>query len=284
MANYRIKDIETLTGIKAHTIRMWEKRYGILQPDRTDTKIRTYSDEDVTRILNVSILNNNGWKISKIAALDDFTLRREVLAASRQPNEDSALVNLLIQSLIYMDEDLFHRVIDNAVEKENFKTVYINYIIPFLKKIGVMWHVGSINPAQEHFISNLIRQKLIVAIDKLPTPVNTSIDYLLFCREQEWHEIGLLFYHYCLKEDGQTIVYLGQNVPLDSIKQSIDILQPRKGLVSSFVAAFSEEEMIDYIQKISSFTQIPLYLGGGQTQQIDFLSLNNVKSVEEIIQ
>jgi len=203
MANYRIKDIETLTGIKAHTIRMWEKRYGILQPDRTDTKIRTYSDEDVTRILNVSILNNNGWKISKIAALDDFTLRREVLAASRQPNEDSALVNLLIQSLIYMDEDLFHRVIDNAVEKENFKTVYINYIIPFLKKIGVMWHVGSINPAQEHFISNLIRQKLIVAIDKLPTPVNTSIDYLLFCREQEWHEIGLLFYHYCLKEDGQ---------------------------------------------------------------------------------
>lgn len=284
MANYRIKDIETLTGIKAHTIRMWEKRYGILQPDRTDTKIRTYTDEDVTRILNVSILNKNGWKISKIASLDDFTLRKEVLAASRKPNEDSAVVNLLIQSLIYMDEDLFHRVINNAIEKENFKAVYINYIIPFLNRIGVMWHVGSINPAQEHFISHLIRQKLIVAIDKLPTPVNTSIDYLLFCREQEWHEIGLLFYHYCLKEKGQTVVYLGQNVPLDSIKQSIEILQPRKGLVSSFVAAFSEEELTDYIQEISTSSEIPLYIGGGQTQHINFSSLKNVDSVKEIIQ
>ncbi len=283
MANYRIKDIETLTGIKAHTIRIWEKRYGILAPRRTDTKIRLYSDDDVTRILNVSILNNNGWKISKIAELDDFTLRKEVLLASRNPNEDSALVNLLIQSLIYMDEDLFHRIIDGAIEKESFHVVYKQYIIPFLKRIGVMWQVGSINPAQEHFISNLVRQKLIVAIDKLKSPSSSSIDYLLFCREGEWHEIGLLYYYYSLKELGYSVLYLGQNVPLDSVKQSVDILQPSKGLVTSIVAPISEENLKEYLVTLTTFG-LPVFAGGGQIEGESVVLDKNVFNVDKIIQ
>ncbi len=284
MASYKIKELETLTGIKAHTLRIWEKRYGILQPNRTDTKIRTYSDDDVSRILNVSILNNHGWKISKIARMDEESLRKEVLAVSKNQSEDSVVVSLLIQSLIYMDEPLFNRVIDRASKKESFRMVYKNYLIPFLERIGVMWLVNSINPAQEHFISSLIRQKLVVAIDRLPVPEKTEVDYILFCREEEWHEIGLLYYYFCLKEKGQNVVYLGQNVPYDSILECVQLLNPTKGLVSSFIASISPENLKEYLSSFYHKTKMPLFVGGNQVETLLDETVPYVYTVNKIIQ
>jgi len=163
--NYSIKDLETLSGIKAHTLRIWEQRYQLLKPHRTNTNIRLYTNEDLRRILNVSLLNKSGTKISKIASLNDNELYEQVNKLTKESDNNADQIESLILSMIELDEERFEKIVNSCILRLGLIKTIDEILFTFLQKIGIMWQTGSINPAQEHFISNLIRQKIIVAID-----------------------------------------------------------------------------------------------------------------------
>jgi DNA-binding transcriptional MerR regulator len=178
MAEYKIKDIEILTGIKAHTIRIWEKRYGMLIPERTDTQIRTYTDADLSFLLNVSLLNKNGVKISKIATMETSAIHALVTDIRLSPAIDNAEEKLIL-ALLELDEQLFRNTLNDLIHQKGLENTFSEHLIPFLDRIGVMWLVNSISAAQEHFISNLIRQKVITEIDKLSLQYKLDNNYEL---------------------------------------------------------------------------------------------------------
>lgn len=263
MADYKIKDLETLTGVKAHTIRIWEKRYGFVNPDRTDTQIRTYSDQELSMLLNVALLNKNGMKISHIAQLNPEEIANKVWEIKSKPN-DHVGTEKLILALVEMDEVLFHQTLNELVASVGLVDTFLNHLIPFLDRIGVMWLVGSINPAQEHFISNLIRQRVIGEIDKLPIPSKDKAPVMLFLPEHEWHEISLLFYQYILRSNGINTVYLGQSLPFDSLIECIDRLKP-KALLTSWLTSVDEKFLINYFKNLGREAKlIKIYAGGYQ--------------------
>ncbi|MCJ8209045.1 MerR family transcriptional regulator [Mucilaginibacter sp. RS28] len=215
---YSIKDLEKLSGIKAHTIRIWEKRYGIIAPQRTQTNIRHYTNEDLREILNISLLNKNGYKISAIAAMPSVERARHLSELSRSADDahQSFEENLLL-SLIEMDEAKFNRALYELDKHFGFEKAFEKVIFPFFEKIGVMWQTGTISPVQEHFFSNLIREKLIIATAALKqTAPDKATTAILLLPEGELHEIGLLFYNYALRSRGYKTIYLGQSVPLDN--------------------------------------------------------------------
>lgn len=220
---YSIKDLEALSGIKAHTLRIWEQRYGILQPERTDTNIRLYSNEDLKRILNVSALNKNGIKISKIARLTGPQINDEVKKLAVQATDKEGIIDKLIISMVDLNEDGFSRIISLSTLHDGFEKTVTEVIFPFLGKIGVMWQTEAINPAQEHFVSNIIRQKLISAIDKVKGIGESGEKILFFLPEGELHELSLLFYTYQAKASGYSVIYLGQSVPTQDLKKIITI-------------------------------------------------------------
>lgn len=213
MAKYTIKDLEKLSGVKAHTIRIWEKRHNIVTPARTDTNIRFYSDDDLKKIINVSLLNNHGFKISKIADMSVEDLNQRVKALSETDNQFSVHIDQLIVSMIDIDEERFEKILNNLILRYGFEETVTTVVYPFLQKIGILWQTETITPAHEHFISNLIRQKLIVAIDGLSMPDKGAKRVLLFLPEGELHEIGLLFSHYLARKYGYRSYYLGQSLP-----------------------------------------------------------------------
>lgn len=262
MGCYKIKDIEVLTGIKAHTIRIWEQRYGILVPERTDTKIRTYSDSDLRILLNVSLLNNNGLKISKIAKMSIDEIQKECSEISIESSLDLAIDRFII-ALTEMDEHLFRNVLAALVKEKGVLRVFSEDLVPFLDRIGVMWLTGTINPAQEHFISNLIRQKIISETELLPTPTDKTKSVLLYLPEHELHELGLLVYNYSLRNNGIFTYYLGQSVPLDSLFECIDTLRPTH-IVSSWLSNVETKFIKDYFESIVKNTSIKVLAGGYQ--------------------
>lgn len=221
MSKYLIKDLENLTGVKAHTIRIWEQRYDLLDPTRSDTNIRQYSDSDLKQLLNISLLVRNGHKISKISRLDDTAIHSEVESIFNRELESEfefeAPINGLIVAMIELNEAMFERIFATVVLRQGFIGAVLKVVYPFLSKVGMMWGISQVNPAQEHFVSNLIRQKLIVAIDGLTATPDPNDCYVLYLREGELHEIGLLLCSFILKTRGKKVVYLGQNVPINDV-------------------------------------------------------------------
>ncbi len=263
MAEYKIKDLENLTGIKSHTIRIWEKRYRILSPDRTDTKIRTYSDSELTHLLTVSMLNRNGIKISKIAKLSQEDMNKLLwdIKVNKEP-EDS--MDKLLLSLVSLDEELFKETLANLLESEGLEKTFTDHLIPFLDRIGIMWLIGSVNPAQEHFMSNLIRQKIISEIDKQEIPVSTEKSVLMYLPEHEWHEMSLLFYHFLLRSKGIPTFYLGQSLPYESLVECIEKLKPNY-ILSSWLTAVDEKLVVGYFKKLKSdYPNLDVFAGGPQ--------------------
>ena len=249
MGEYKIRDIEKLTGIKAHTLRIWEKRYGILEPNRTDTKIRTYTDSDLTDILNISILYNSGTKISHIANLQKEEINKRVCDLKSIDSSDQVQEKLLL-ALVEMDEISFSNLLSSIVEEHGLTTMFKDFIIPFFDRIGIMWLVGTINPAQEHFISNIIRQKLIAETDKLEIP-DKNKTIILYLPEHEWHEVGLLHFNYILRSNNIYTYYLGQSLPLESLQIAIEKLNP-DFVISSWLTAIEKEFVVDYYKQLSS--------------------------------
>jgi len=214
MAVYSIKELEKLSGIKAHTIRIWEKRYGLIEPHRTNTNIRYYTDEELKKILNVAVLNRQGIKISNIARLSDLELKEEIIRVSSSAHSASVLVDAMIISLIDMDEYKLEALIDKSISKNGMASTVVDVLYPFLYKLGILWLSGDVYPAQEHFATYLIRQKIIGATDRLNNTFNPKgKKFLLILPEGEWHEIPLLFAQFLIKEANHEVLYLGQSVP-----------------------------------------------------------------------
>ena len=263
MAEYKIKDLENLTGIKSHTIRIWEKRYSILSPDRTDTKIRTYTDDELTHLLTVSMLNRNGIKISKIAKLEQEDMNK-LLWDIKVNKEPEYSMDKLILALVSLDEELFKGTMNGLIDKYGLEKTFVNHLIPFLDRIGIMWLIGTINPSQEHFMSNLIRQKIISEIDKQPIPKEDSKSILMYLPEHEWHEISLLFYQFLLRAKGVHTSYLGQSLPYASLLESIEKLKPH-AILSSWLTAVDKKFVVNYFKQLNKdLPDMKVFAGGAQ--------------------
>ena len=263
MGNYSIKELEKLSGIKAHTIRIWEKRHQLIAPKRTDTNIRYYSDEDLKKLLNVSILNNNGYKISHIANLSREELRETVKKLSEEKTDTAIFIDELTVCLIDYDEVGFAKKLDEFIVKLGFERTILDILYPFLTKIGVLWLSSNISPIQEHLISNLIRQKIIVAIDGLEYEVKDDARRVIFfLPETEMHEIGLLFFHYILKKLKLKTYYLGQYVPMKNLIQSVKVIQPHT-MVASISYSPSAKQLNDFLKMLTeTFEHIDIYITG----------------------
>ena len=260
MASYSIKDIEKLSGIKAHTLRIWEKRYNLLEPKRSTTNIRYYDDDDLKRILNVALLNRSGYRISQIACLGVEELNVKINSLYKDNRKNESGIDNLILSMIEVDERKFEKVLNTEIMKFGFEETVISTLYPFFEKIGILWQTGTVNAAQEHFISNLVRQKIIVAIDGIleKTEPNGK-HFLLFLPEGELHELGLLFYHYLLKKRGHKITYLGQSVPIEDVQQVGKLISPDFIITSNYSSLFGAqlrsflEDLADYFPEQDIF-------------------------------
>lgn len=223
---FTIKDLENLSGIKAHTIRIWEQRYNFIKPCRTATNIRSYSNEELRIILNVALLNKYGYKISHIDKMTDGERREKILTLNQAEAQQERIINELIQNMILLDMEKFEAILDKYINVRGIERMITQLLFPFLEKIGILWQTHHINPAQEHLVSNLIRQKLIVGIDGIATSLKVNKSALLFLPEGEHHEIGLLFMYYLLKSRGVQVVYLGANVPMKDLEYVAKLKKP----------------------------------------------------------
>jgi DNA-binding transcriptional MerR regulator len=263
--NYSIKDLEKLSGIKAHTIRIWELRYHLLKPRRTETNIRFYDDEQLKRLLNIALLLKSGIKVSKIGIMNEKEIRSSLLAlhdmVPMAQNSDE-LINSLIVSMIELNEQLFEKVFSSSLIRLGFEKTITDVIYPFLIKIGLLWSIGDIQPAQEHFISNLIRQKLIAGIDGQLAAKKNKGKFLLFLPEGEYHEIGLLLADYIIRQSGSQTVYLGQNVPRQDAFQVYSICAPEKVLFFLTVPKPKEElkQLLNFFSE--KFENSEIYFSG----------------------
>jgi len=263
MASYKIKDIEILTGIKAHTIRIWESRYGILKPERSETQIRMYSDEELVYLLGIRLLNQHGIKISRIAEMCAVEMKNTIQEIHLK-KESNATIENLIMALVEMDEQIFRDTLAQLIKTHGLENAFIQHLIPFFDRIGVMWLTGTINHAQEHFISSLIRQKIIREIDNLAIPSTNVPPVLLYLPEHEWHEISLLFYHFLLRNEGIHTVYLGQSLPYESLLLCIEKVQPR-GIMSSWLTSVDEKFICNYFKQLrKQYPELAIYCGGAQ--------------------
>jgi MerR family transcriptional regulator, light-induced transcriptional regulator len=264
MGKYSIKELEQLSGIKAHTIRIWEKRHQLIEPQRTNTNIRFYSDEDLKKIINVSLLNSHGIKISKIASMSSDEMSRKIIEITETRPETTVHIDQLVIAMVELDEEKFEKTLSGLILRFGFENTVVDILYPFLEKIGILWQTHHINPAQEHFISTLIRQKVIVAIDSLPIAPKTAKRVMLFLPEHELHEISLLFSHYRFRKAGFRTFYLGQSVPFNDLLAAFEVHRPQI-LLTSMTSAMTRNSLENYIEKLATnFSQCQILLTGSQ--------------------
>ena len=284
---FSVKDLENLSGIKAHTIRIWEKRYELFAPQRTDNNIRYYSTDDLKKLLNIAFLNNFGYKISKIAALSDEEVKDLVQQIySEKTSASFAIANFKL-AMFHFDSALFHKTYNDLRKTKSFEVIFVEVFLPLLDEIGMLWQTETLKPIHEHFISSLIRQKLFSAIEYLQIQneavVNDDV-FVLFLPLQEIHELGILFVHYLLLQKGKTVVYLGENVPVEDLK-SVTSLFNKITFVSYFTVYPTTDKVNDYLK---GFHDEILYETGNQLwvlgRQSQFLNdqIDSVKSFSSI--
>lgn len=263
MEAYSVTQVESLTGIKGHTLRVWERRYSFLEPNRTETNIRYYTDDQLRLLLNISILNRNGIKISKIDRMSREEIDKLVLELA---NEDEAQtsdeISRLILSMMEMNEVEFDNIFQLNVMRKGILATIIEVIYPFLHHVGALWTSNKTMPAQEHFVSNLIRQKIISAINALPPSDMDSKSIVMFLTEGEDHELGLLLASFIAKDLGWKVVYLGQNVPAENIISVCKAIEPDI-LLTMFVSPLRKKNA-DSLFMIREHSDIPILLSGNQ--------------------
>jgi DNA-binding transcriptional MerR regulator len=226
MDAFTIKDLENLSGIKAHTIRIWEQRYNFLNPSRTDTNIRYYSNEELITLLNIALLNKYGYKISHIDKMKPIEMKERILSLTQSEAQLERIVNELIECMVDLRIEDFESVLDFQISSKGIEKTITQIIFPFLERIGILWVTSRVNPAQEHLVTNIIRQKLIVGIEKTMPALQASTTALLFLPEGEHHELGILFMYYLLKSRGVKVLYLGANVPMRDVVYVADLKAP----------------------------------------------------------
>lgn len=280
MANYSIKDLEHLSGIKAHTLRIWEQRYNLIDPKRTDTNIRYYDQDDLKLVLNVSLLKDNGFKISKIAQMSMEEMFEEVMRVSEKTTSFADQIYALTLSMIDLDEQRFEKIISTNTLKIGFERTMMNVINPFLSKIGIMWLTDSINPAQEHFITNLIRQKLMVAIDgQYPSISEDAKKYMLFLPDGELHELNLLFASYLIKARQNKVIYLGQTMPMNDLLMAHEVYKPDY-LLTVLTSRPADMSALEYLNKLSEkFPETEILVSGSQVIGQDLALPDNMTAI-----
>lgn len=270
MATYSIRDLEKVSGIKAHTIRMWEQRYAILDPKRTDTNIRYYDEDDLRLILSISMLNMRGYKISRIAEMKPEEIHQACRSFQDGGDEYQQSIGALTMAMVDMDELRFEKVLGACALKYGLEETMLKVIYPFYERVGILWQTGTIRPAQEHFISNLIRQKLIVAIDAQEYNRDSSKPrVVLFLPEHELHEVGLLFSTYVLRSRGFRVVYLGQSVPEDDLS-SVQETHPSSFFMTIMTIAPQKESAESFINRIcGKFPEVTFLVAGAAVDGLD---------------
>jgi MerR family transcriptional regulator, light-induced transcriptional regulator len=251
MGTYTLNDLERLTGIKADTIRIWEQRHRITSAHRTTTNRRWYSDDDLRRLINVSILKRSGIKISEIAAIPPELLEERTADLIKNSTGSDILTDSLVVAMTRLDEVTINEILLRSVISRGFQDTFTSVVFPFLHKVGVMWHTGSVNVGAEHFISNIFRRKLIAAFDNLsPAIKDKNKKILLFLPENEYHEIGLLYYAYIVRNLGHQVLYLGQSTPLNAALEVSEIWNPDI-IITGVLSGISVTEHDDFIMKAS---------------------------------
>ncbi|MDX1316110.1 MAG: MerR family transcriptional regulator, partial [Xanthomarina gelatinilytica] len=259
MSVYTMAQIVALTGVKAHTLRKWETRYNFLEPERTDTNIRYYSDKQLKKLMNIGILTRNGYRISKIDKMSDEEIHKHIATTLIESSEEDDISALIISAL-EMDEVTFDSILKEQIVKRGLLQTTTQIIYPFLNQIGVLWGINKVMPAQEHFVSNLIKKKMFAAIDALPYPKEDAPVIMMFLTENEHHEIGLLLAYYMARDLGWKVYYLGQNVPTENIQQVIDIVKPN-AMLSMFITP-TQESVKTKLDAILEQTNVPYWVSG----------------------
>ena len=277
MATYAIKDLEKLCGIKAHTIRIWEQRYDIIKPKRTKTNIRFYTDADLKLLKNVALLNRNGIKISKIAKMSESEIEEKVFCNFKINFEGCAIMDALTISMIEMNELKFDQIVTTNIRQIGFERTMLEIIYPFLDKLSLLWLMKSINSAQENFMSNLIRQKIMVAIDNLPfSEGRTCNKFLIFLPEGEKQDLSILFMHFLIKCRKNQVFYLGRNISTSDLAEAYNIIKPNY-IFSMITETYSDKPVQQYVNQLSaSFPDCKILLSGHQ------IITQNVKSNQNV--
>jgi MerR family transcriptional regulator, light-induced transcriptional regulator len=284
---FTIKDLENLSGIKAHTIRIWEQRYSFLKPQRTGTNIRYYSNYELKMVLNISLLNKYGYKISHIDRMTELEMKEKILSLSQAQAQQERIVNELIKNIVDLDLESFETLLDNFILARGIEKAIVFIIFPFLERIGILWVTNHINPAQEHLVTNIIRQKLISGIESTSTHLNINKTVLLFLPEGEHHELGLLFMHYMLKNRGAKILYVGANVPLSDIEFVTKLKKP--DILYTHLTSVSQNFNFEkFLTKISLKLPVqPMIVSGYLSQHYKKKPPSNIslkKSLQEVME
>ena len=269
MDSFTIKDLENLSAIKAHTLRIWEQRYSFLKPSRTFTNIRYYGNEELKKILNIALLNKYGYKISHIDKMNEAEIKEKLLSLSQMEAQQERIVNDLIKNMIDLDMESFENTLDRFILSRGIERAITQIIFPFLEKIGILWLTNHINPAQEHLVTNLVRQKLIVGIEGVSTSIKVNKTVLLFLPEGEYHELGLLFMYFILKSRGANVIYLGSNVPIKDVAYVVNLKKPDYlySHLTSVGQNFNFDRFLTNLRQ--KFQNIPVIISGQLTQNFE---------------
>ena len=249
---FSIKDLENLSGIKAHTIRIWEKRYNLLQPNRTDTNIRNYDLANLQKLLNVTFLNKNGYKISKISKLNANDITSQVNEIALKTNAENHAINSFKVAMLNFDQVLFYKIYNNLRKEKSFKEIVNDVFMPFLTELGTLWQTDTISIAHEHFVSTLIKQKILLNIEKLQVQTKTSKKqtFVLYLPMNEIHDIGLLFTQYELVSRGYHCIYLGPTVPIESLSSLLNYYDDLV-FISYFTVKPEKDHINDYLKEFN---------------------------------
>jgi DNA-binding transcriptional MerR regulator len=249
---FSIKDLENFSGIKAHTIRIWEKRYKILEPDRTDSNIRTYSESELKKILNVAYLNRNGLKISKIARLDEDELTQQVMTVSSKHDDidQDFQPGKILMTAIRFNEGLFKEALIPFIKHQGIETAYSKYLYPLLEKARILWQTGSLSRAQEQFVRNTIKQIIIIEDDLLKPAAGKSKPAIAMINTSDnLTDNNFLFYKYVLRKRGFEVIFTGGILPASEVIE-IHKIKPFEYLVVNSSAFDFNEKKIGYFSNI----------------------------------
>jgi DNA-binding transcriptional MerR regulator len=291
-STFSIKDLENLTGVKAHTIRIWEKRYNLLQPERTNTNIRYYSLVNLQKLLNISYLNSNGYKISKIASLHGQEIPQLVKKVAQNDQTSNQAIGAFKLAMINFDQKLFYDTYNMLIKEKSFINIFYQDFIPLLTEIGMLWQTDTISPAHEHFLTSLIRQKILINTEKLQSQNNQKSNkvFVLYLPSNEVHELALMVMNYQIIANGHKSIFLGQSVPLDCL---VDLLKYYDDItfLSYFTVQPDKEHIAEYIQEFSDKILLKksfrLWILGRMLEELDLNKLPDqvtaFNSIEDLV-
>ena len=296
-SEFSIKNLENISGIKAHTIRIWEKRYKLLSPERTDTNIRKYSLESLRKLLNINLLYKNGFKISKIANLEPDKISPLVREIAIENNTDNISINALKLAMVNFDVGMFDIKYKILVENYGFEYVFFKIFVPLMTELGILWQTGAICPSHEHFVTSLIKQKIHVQTEKIQNKKfvdESSSKFVVFLPENEVHELSILYLNYLLLSKGFQTIFLGQSIPIKSLKTLLSqnevfhfityiTVQPSKSNISNYIKLFYENIIGGKKNKLSIFGPQAKSLKSQQLPENVFVFKDHETFVEQFL-